>query len=235
VAEGDPNFRNQWVTLCTFNAASAGTYPLRVRNDDIPANPATGFAGCPFTNIQTFDGCGGFGLNSFAIRTSAASMAGLQVVPLGVASVANNNAASSSQILANLEPSTAGQFLVVDLYDPADDVNNESVSIVGPNPTTGSQSGAPLDVGCSWSRSDVQGGASNLTGTSPNACTVVTHDPNANPLSAFNNEWLRIIVPIPTGYTCPANADNCGWKVVVNGVNGDRNIRFAFLRGDVIL
>jgi hypothetical protein len=233
-ASNDATYRNRWTTLCTFRTNTAGTYPLRVRTDDIPVDQPSGFAGCSFTDVRTPSGCVGNGVNAFAIRASGTP--GVTVTPLDAGSMWLDPNASID--LADIEPATTDRLLAVDVFDPGDGSLGSSppfaaVSLSQPNPTTGSQLGVQPVPACVWMGSDVRGGPNVQSGAS-DLCSITTFNTTSRPFSKFNNQWLRIVVPIPAGYTCPPASDACWWRLRYSGPMADRLSYTARIVGDVI-
>jgi hypothetical protein len=197
-------YDEKWVNLCTFTPNAVGIYPLRVRMDNIPASTTPPFAGCPFTNVWTSSGCRGSGINSFSMRVVGASA---QIYGINDMSIWTNISGSTASFyLADIEKVHAGKTVLIDLYDPGDGSSGgvytmtfKAADALG-NPTR--------NVSCTWQRSATQAGAANLTSASVNPCSIVTHDSSG---SRFNNQWLRISIPIPGNYDCPAT--KCWWKV----------------------
>jgi len=201
-------YKNRWKTLCTFTVSATnqlGIYPLRVRVDNIPGI-------CPGqVNAASTGGCTGAGQNSFSIRATGPSA---QVYALDNMDIYSNwEGLTSSFYLANVEAVHKNKTLVLDMYDPGDGgcVNSGdndcvfNLTIVGPDAT-----GAPnLNLGCDWRRTDYQGGPDNgLSASNTGSCTITTRSGGS---SRFNNQWLRVVIKLPTTYTCPPN--NCWWKV----------------------
>jgi protocatechuate 3,4-dioxygenase beta subunit len=197
-------YKNTWTTLCTFNAPAPGIYPLRVRVDDIPGV-------CPFTDIATPSGCKGAGFNGYAIRASGVPT---RVYGIDDFSLYSNFAALASTVpLANIETSHAGRTAVLDLFDPGDGgcLSGSygcmfTLTIKAPD-----GAGGLRNVPCSWQRSATRGGPPNGVSASPSTCAITTRDSNG---SLFNNQWIRVRVPIPDDYTCAVN--DCWWKALYN-------------------
>ena len=191
-------YKNKWTTLCTFTvtASTVGIYPLRVRVDDIPGL-------CPFTNVWTPDGCGGGGQNSFAIKSTCTCTSQVYAID-NMAIYSNWDNFTTVFNLADIQPTTAGKTMMLDLYDVGDGFGVGTITLT-----------QPLDAGgnpvppyaCDWVRSANQGGPSNgASATGVNPCSITVGG-----ATSFNNQWARVTLLLPVGYSCAPAA--CWWKI----------------------
>jgi hypothetical protein len=132
-------------------------------------------------------------------------------------------ASNSSFYLAEVDAIYAGKSLTIDLYDPGDgNAGNFDLSILQPNGTTSQ---------CSYSNSAVPP-VMGAVGT----CKIRTRSTSSSPANVYGGKWLRIVVKLPSNYTCTPGA--CWWKVKYEYTTGaqptDRTVWRANITGDPV-
>jgi Flp pilus assembly protein TadG len=222
------SYANKWVTLCTFNAATPGIYPIRVSNDNIAGR-------CPFTNIQTANAnCIGDGINSFSLRASGP--AGTRLYAVDYMSIWNNASGTSRFYLGEVAPTHKGKKLVISMYDAGDGPNGATFTMKVKRPPTSGNAAANgsnlLDVPCTWQATQTQGAyPTGQSGTASPACAIVTRDSNGQ---KFNARWLEITIDLPNNYTCTTD---CWWRVeyaFTGGTPNDRTVWALKIIGDPV-
>jgi hypothetical protein len=204
--------QNAWYTLCTFTvpvAFAGGIYPLQVKSSAIPgvADAGTGY-------------------NAFSIRAISSATSQPMVYPVGAMSIWTGAVAGSSRFyLANIDDDWAGHSLVIDAFDPGDGSSgNTYVHVLGP------PSGAPSLVPtggtalpCSYSAPTVTKGPSGASYSYSDNCTIQTRNGSSNPANIYNDRWMRIVVPIPSDYSCTVD---CWFTLQFDygGTNTDRSV-----------
>lgn len=200
---------NRWWTLCTFTADAPGTYPLVVRTSDLAGDPTTGSLEClePVPCVEsTIGGSVRRGINSYAVRATAASGPSPVVAAIGDMGIYTPTASTVSEVdLVEVPSFRAGQRLVVDLYDPGD--GNNGTYTMSLRTPTGATPSCTLSYG---SIDGIRTDPPEVTEPPMSSCSFVTRNPSASPMNRFNNRWVRLVVDIPSGYGC---TDDCWWRL----------------------
>jgi hypothetical protein len=178
----------KWSTVCEVVANKSGVFPFRVKSSNHPAPGVDRASATAHYAVKaTLSGTVQprvYALNDMSIYT------GGEATPTALGS-------SSDFYLAEVEPVYAGKQLVIELYDPGDgSLGNFYVSILQPDGTVAS---------CTYS--DTSGTLS----TTPDACRIQTRVNSAGSPNVYDGKWLKIVVSLPTTYTCTTG--DCWWKV----------------------
>ena len=203
--------QNAWFPLCTFTVPAGfggGIYPLQVKTSAIP-----GVADA------------GTGINAFSVKAVGSVATQPSVYALSQLSTWTSTSGPSTArfYLANIGQWWAGHSMVVDVYDPGDGSSgNETLQILEPPsgvpayvPTSGTS------LACNYSApSATQGGNPSLSAPD---CTIQTRSTTSNPQNLYNERWLRILITIPSTYTC---STDCWWtvKYTDSGLTTDRAV-----------
>jgi hypothetical protein len=173
-------YQDRWATLCTLTSLppSGGIYVLKVNT--------TGSSG---------------GSNSFSI---AATTTGPPARVYGLNDMGlynNNNGASATINLAEIDPIHAGKTMLVGLFDSGDAQARVRLEVLQPNGNV---------ANCSWSaRADTGTPGPGGSGLCSIEATVpgTGDDPWER---RYNGQWLDIEIEIPSSYAC---SSDCFWQV----------------------
>lgn len=180
----------------------------------------TGSAGQDYF-IQIKSGSGN-GRNSFAIRAQNGSNAVSIYGNAKMSMYANVAGTATNFYLARLMPNAAGHNLVLNFFDIGD--GNGAVGSLQVKPPT--DSGLGSFSNCSY----VKPGTSSPATLSNCTITSVTS-------SVYNGHWVRVIIPIPSTYTCAMTDPRGCWTTInysFNNVLHDVTSWNAYVDGDPV-
>ena len=198
-----------WYALCTFTPTQGGLYPLVVRTSGIPGVTASG------------GGSNDFSLEATTTGTVPPSVSAVNDLSVNLASPSSG---SPWFHLVAVGANWAGHLMVVDVFDPGDAASGDVTLQVLAPPSGGAEvptRGSP--VACSYSDP-----TATMGGTTPNTsatCTITTRDSTLAVPNRFKGKWLRVLITVPTDYTC----SDCWWTVkesssVPGAIVGDRAV-----------
>ncbi len=215
-------YKNTWATLCTFVPTKSGIHPMRVKSSAISG--------------QTDSGSG---YNAYAWRAQANGGVGTQpqTYALNDMSMWNNASSSIAKFyLAQIGPEHKGKRLVLDLYDPGDGGGSSAFTMQFRTPPGGIPNPIP-QPGAGTTSCDYNATPSTNPGpATPNnsaTCTITTKNAGSSS-GIYNSKWLRVVIQIPTTYTC---SSDCWWSVWYNFVTGsptDRTVWAIQVIGDPV-
>jgi hypothetical protein len=222
-------YKNKWYTLCTFTPTKSGIHPLVVKTSDI-SGISPDYGG---------------GWNAFSLRATAGT-SGTQPRVYSVDDMSiwspNGNTSSGGNVtsrfyLAEIGQEHRGKKLIVDLYDPGDgSAGSTAFTMQFRRPPSGAPSAVPNDSGVNTSCKYNATKSSTIgpsTGTTSNNCTITTLNARSS-TGIYNNGWLRVVMDIPTNYSCTSD---CWWTVKYNFGNGtpsDRTVWQVTVVGDPV-
>ncbi len=180
----------------------------------------TGSAGQDYF-IQIKSGSGN-GRNSFAIRAQNGSNAVSVYGNAKMSMSANVSGTATNFYLARLMPNAAGHNLVLNFFDIGD--GNGAVGSLQVKPPT--DSGLGSFSNCSY----IKPGTSSPATLSSCTITSVTS-------SVYNGKWVRVIIPIPSTYTCAMTDPRGCWTTInysFNNVLHDVTSWNAYVDGDPV-
>lgn len=161
-----------WGSLCSISNPIAGIYVLKVTTSD------------------------GSGSNEYGVRVSTQGPGANDPNVFGINEISiytNQGGSTATLHLAELDPIHAGKILELNFYDPGEDDEPASYTLI--------QSGGVIAT-CEW---ESEGGASG----GPGPCVIQTSNSDG-PL--FNAQWLTARVEIPDDYDCDITDPlDCWW------------------------
>ena len=187
------SFFRQWVTLCTINNPTQGTYYLEVQTNKKSDGTTPTNAG---------------GSNRFSIRVGNGSdyttSNGIHVYgnqSMGI--YANETGATTQFYLTRVLPGEAGKTLVLNFYDIGDAAQPGTLTIIPPPDS---------NVGSSFSGCTYTAPPGNSTGppwgtfsNTNSGCSIAVTN------SGFNGQWVTFEIPVPTTYTCTTSSATGCW------------------------
>ena len=209
--------QNAWWSLCTFTPTVAGIYPIQVKTSAIPGVTDSG---------------GGY--NAYSLRAVGTGATQPQLYALNDLSIWTATAGSIARFyMANIGSQYAGHILQVDLFDPGDGSSGNYFMTFHPPPSgLGVIPTATATTACTYSPPSLTiGGTPTLS--SP-TCTIQTRDSTKQTPNTYNNNWLRVQIPIPANYSCTTD---CWWSVEYNFSGGsptDRTVWVVNVLGDPV-
>lgn len=227
---------HQWYSLCTFTPTTAGDYYLQARTnlkvhglgvtDKNPHGTSltpwiyTCTTGTCLSDVQgnVVDDDTSGGQNDFALRAVSSAAAHIAVSGLDSMPMGQFGASPAKFALIRALPNTAGEYISFDFFDVGDssprcgETGNVhcSVSVVAP-PDSNISGGTP--TGCTYSV--VGGNNTTSSGTDADCSVPITNAVN-------NGGQERLVVPIPSSYTCGSIAvlTNCWFRVQISFDSG---------------
>jgi len=214
------SFFRQWVTLCSVNNPTQGTYYLEVQtNKKIDGTTPTNAGGSNRFSIRAGNG-------SDYTTTNGLHVYGNQTMGI----YANETAATTQFYLTRVLPGEAGKTLVLNFYDIGDAAQPGTLTIIPPPDS---------NVGAKFSGCTYTAPPGNATGppwgtfsaTSAN-CSITVNN------ASFNGQWVTFEVPVPTTYTCtPSSTTGCWVRLSVvfpSGSVTDTTTWNAYILGEPV-
>lgn len=173
-------YKNRWVNLCTFSGSvSPGIYVVRVWTDGN-------------------DG----GTNQYSVRANTSGGPSARVYGINDISIfTNQNGATSTLHLAEVDPVHANKTLELRFYDPGEDNGTAYMTVEDPSGNTAQ---------CDWESTDEYG---NVVDSNSGNCRLKTSDSGTY---LFQGLWVTALVEIPSNYTCTTD---CWWKLYIENDN----------------
>lgn len=208
---GDPAAarKNTWSTLCRISGSvPEGRYILKIQTSDA-----------------------GSTANRYAIRATTSSARKARVSAYGDMSMYNNIGSGTAGLpvksefyLAEVAPEHKGKTLELNLYDPGEVSGDGTMRILGKDG----------NVAASCVASSPSSSRTFANGATLSPCQFKTAVGGS---AKFNGEWVTLLLPIPTNYTCTANTvPGCWWKVQyeITGQGNDTTTWAAKVIGDPV-
>jgi len=187
------SFFRQWVTLCSVNSPTQGTYYLEVQtNKKIDGTTPTNAGGSNRFSIRAGNG-------SDYTTTNGLHVYGNQTMGI----YANETAASTQFYLTRVLPGEAGKTLVLNFFDIGDAAQPGTLTIIPPPDS---------NIGASFSNCTYTAPPGNATGppwgtfsATNSGCSISVNN------ASFNGQWVTFEVPVPTTYTCTTSSTTGCW------------------------
>jgi len=202
-ANSATNYKNRWVSVCTFTPTQAGIYPLRIKSSALDTPTVTDAGG---------------GINAYSIKVTGGTNP--RVYAINDMSLWTNTPGSTAKFyLAEIGPEHAGKKLVLDMYDPGDGNGGDYTIYLrapaaanGASPMPGVPTGGTAITNCLYNDTP---SVTQYSGDPPDAapnCSVVTRISGTN---KYNDRWLRLVYNIPTSYNCgpTQTVKDCWWTI----------------------
>ena len=219
-AKSFASFFRQWVTLCSVNSPTQGTYYLEVQtNKKIDGTSPTNAGGSNRFSIRAGNG-------SDYTTSNGLHVYGNQTMGI----YANETAATTQFYLTRVLPGEAGKTLVLNFYDIGDAAQPGALTIIPP---------PDANVGSSFSGCTYTAPPGNATGppwgtfsATSTGCSISVNN------ASFNGQWVTFEIPVPTNYTCTAaSATGCWMRLSVvypSGSVTDTTTWNAYILGEPV-
>ena len=219
-AKSFASFFRQWVTLCSVNSPTQGTYYLEVQtNKKIDGTSPTNAGGSNRFSIRAGNG-------SDYTTSNGLHVYGNQTMGI----YANETAATTQFYLTRVLPGEAGKTLVLNFYDIGDAAQPGTLTIIPP---------PDANVGTGFSGCTYTSPPGNSTGppwgtfsTTNTGCSISVNN------ASFNGQWVTFEIPVPTNYTCTAaSATGCWMRLSVvypSGSVTDTTTWNAYILGEPV-
>ena len=233
----------QWYPMCETTGgpiAEEGTYFVQVTT----AFRKDGVTPVPSTNGR------GSGANRFSVRAGLGDVttgSDLTIYGDGEMGIYTNRGGSFARFyLARVPPASVSRTLVVDLFDIGDIAGGATGDLTVLPPVDGSVDGAPLGSGfvdCTWAPPPSSSGNRIFTPfpggqaygpfeETAGGCRI----PDVNN-SEYDGHWVRVRIPIPTGYDCAVESPTGCWTRIDFDFSGAASIQDtttwrAFIEGN---
>jgi len=187
------SFFRQWVTLCSVNSPTQGTYYLEVQtNKKIDGTTPTNAGGSNRFSIRAGNG-------SDYTTTNGLHVYGNQTMGI----YANETAATTQFYLTRVLPGEAGKTLVLNFYDIGDAAQPGTLTIIPPPDS---------NVGTNFSGCTYTAPPGNSTGPPWGTFSATNTGCNISVNNAsFNGQWVTFEIPVPTTYTCTTSSTTGCW------------------------
>jgi hypothetical protein len=223
------SFFRQWVTLCSVNSPTPGTYFLEVQTNK---------------KIDGTNAPNGGGSNRFSIRVGNgadyATTNGLHVYGnQTMGAYANATGANTQFYLTRVLPGEAGKTLILNFFDTGDASQAGTLAVLPP--ADSNVSGGAF-AGCQYTQPP--GNATGppwgtFTNTASGCKITGVSNTNSSPGPNYNGQWVAWQIPIPANYTCDSSSATGCWVklqfVYPAGTNvSDTTTWSAFILGEPV-